>query len=128
MFCGNIDDLIGFKLNLDQRKAIENSVTSSFSLIQGPPGLYFSNVLGRERRHQPPPLKSVVSFSYNLYLLFPFCYILLLQEQERLSLELYLSDCFVQSTKKYTPKEYSLIFANKIQVQKTAIMLIQGLP
>lgn len=41
LFCGNVDDLIGLKLNLDQRKAIEKSVTSSFSLIQGPPGLHF---------------------------------------------------------------------------------------
>lgn len=150
MFCGNIDDLIGFKLNLDQRKAIENSVTSSFSLIQGPPGLYFSNVLGRERRHQPPPPKKCGLFfiqfipfiSFLLYFTFTgtgktFTGVVLIRLFCSINKEIYSKGgknsvvLFCGPSNKSVDLVtgiLSLIFANKIQVQKTAIMLIQGLP
>lgn len=75
MFCGNVDDLVGLKLNLDQRKAIENSVTSSFSLIQGPPGLYFqcycSEEETSENRDNYVTYTRIDTFiSYLLYLIF----------------------------------------------------------
>lgn len=75
LFCGNVDDLIGLKLNLDQRKAIENSVTSSFSLIQGPPGLHFFHALVKRKRHPKIEkitflIQSLILFtSYLLYLI-----------------------------------------------------------
>lgn len=43
-FCRNADDKLGIKLNDDQRKAIQKAVTSSFSLIQGPPGLLTNTI------------------------------------------------------------------------------------
>lgn len=75
MFCGNVDDLVGLKLNLDQRKALENSVTSSFSLIQGPPGLHFqcycSEEETSENRDNYVTYTRIDTFiSYLLYLIF----------------------------------------------------------